>query len=161
MAFDPFVFVIGSTIAVVIIVIALRFVSSNATRRWNRHKAETVGKWAAEGVEFVRGPKGCQFGGLESMGIHRMVRGIGFVALTAGDLRVTRSTPPGVWIINYRQIKKVTIQPAFMGRRSQKTPFVVVRFSQDGQPDKLAFQVDDYRAWAEALAQAARVRLEG
>lgn len=126
-------------------------------RRWNQHKAATVGKWEREGIEFVRGPAGGQFGGLESDGSKRVVRGIGFVVMTETDLRVTRAQPPGIWCITYKQIKGITIQPAFMGHRAKKTPFIVVRFVKEGQKDKLGFQVNNFETWAEELAEAAGV----
>jgi hypothetical protein len=131
------------------------------SRRWNRHKAVTVDRWEAEGVEFVRGPVGGQFGGLESMGLKNLITGVGFVVLTDKELRVTCSTPYSQdWQISYRQIKGVSLQPAFMGRRSRKTPFIVVRFKKEGQADKLAFQVKAFEEWAEELAQRARVSLK-
>jgi hypothetical protein len=129
-------------------------------RRWNKHKADTVDKWEAEGIEYVRGPAGGQFGGLESMGEKQIVRGVGFVVMTENDLRVTRATPPGTWCVTYKQIKGVTIQPAFMGHTTQKTPFIVVRFVKDGQKDKLAFLVKNYVEWAEELAETAGVNLK-
>jgi hypothetical protein len=47
-----------------------------------------------------------------------------------------------------------------MGNRGQKTPFIVVRFTKEGQLDKLGFQVGEHEAWAKALAQAAKVSLK-
>jgi hypothetical protein len=129
-------------------------------RRWNRHKAETVGRWQAEGIEFERGPAGGRFGGLESMGDKKVTAGIGFAVLTHKDLRVTRVTPFGVWCIPFKQIKGVTLQPTFLGQSSKKVPFIVVRFVQDAQADKLAFKVNDYQAWAKDLAKAARVSVK-
>ena len=114
----------------------------------------------AEGIEFVRGPAGGQFGGLESTGEKRIIRGVGFVVMTRNDLRVTRATPPGTWCITYKQIKGVTIQPAFMGHTTQKTPFIVVRFVKDGKKDKLGFLVKDFAEWAEELAETAGVNLK-
>ena len=136
------IIIIGVIIFVVILVL-FRLLIKNISRSWNRHKAETVDKWEEEGVEFIRGPKGSQFGGLESMGVHKVIRGVGFAAITNKDLRVTRSVPSEIWSIPLKQIKKITIQPAFMGNRSKKTPFIVVRFKQDGKTDKLGFQVKE------------------
>jgi hypothetical protein len=129
------------------------------TFRWNRHKARTVSKWEAEGIEFRRGPRGGQFGGLESMGMKRVIRGIGYVALTGHDLRVTRAVPSAAWCISYKQIKSVTIQPSFLGEAG-KSPFIVVRFVKDGQADKLGFKVKEVEEWAEDLAEAAGVALK-
>jgi hypothetical protein len=75
-------------------------------------------------------------------------------------LRVTRATPPGAWCITYKQIKGVTIQPAFMGHTTQKTPFIVVRFVKDGKKDKLGFLVKNYEEWAKNLAETAGVNLK-
>ncbi len=125
------------------------------SRRWNKHRAQTVSKWEAEGVTFRRGPVGGQFGGLESMGVSRVVRGIGFVALTDKDLRVTRATAPAAeWRIPLKKMKSVTIQPAFMGHRG-KSPFIVVRFVKDGKKDRLGFQVGEFEAWANDVAREA------
>jgi len=129
-------------------------------QRWKRHKAETVGQWEAAGVEFTRGPVGGQFGGLESMGEKKVIRGIGLVMLTEQDLRVTRATPSAAWCVTFKQIKGVTIQSTFLGKSSQRTPFIVVRFVKDGQSDRLAFKVKDYETWAKDLAKAARVSLK-
>lgn len=150
---------IAPLIAVGIFVL-LGFFRLTVARRWNRHKAETVSRWEAEGVQFVRGPVGGQFGGLESMGAARVVRGIGLVVLTGHDVRVTRATPSAAWIIPFRQIKSVLLRPEFLGKTGQKTPFIVVRFVQGGQADRLGFQVKDYMEWAQALADAAGVPLK-
>ena len=128
-------------------------------RRWGGHKKVTVDKWQSEGVEFIRGPSGAQFGGLESMGAKRVITGIGLAVMTDKDLRVTRAQPVGSWIVTYKQIKGVSICWKFLGEVSKKTPFIVVRFVKDGQPDKLGFRVNDYEAWAEELAEQAGVSL--
>jgi hypothetical protein len=132
----------------------------SVARRWNQHKAETVGRWEAEEVEFVRGPVGGQFAGLESTGVNRVIRGIGFAVMTDKDLRVTRATPSGTWCVTYKQIKGITIQPSFLGHTGKKAPIIVVRFVKDGKKDKLGFQVKDFEAWAEDLAEAAGVSLK-
>ena len=129
------------------------------SRHWNKHKAATIGKWAAEDIEFKRGPIGGQFGGLESTGAKQVIRGVGFIVMTDKDLRVTRATPPATWCVTYKQIKGVAIQPSFLEHRG-KTPFIVVRFIKDGQADKLGFLVRDFEAWAEDLAEAAGVALK-
>jgi len=129
-------------------------------RRWNQHRARTIGKWEAEGIEFIHGPAGSQFGGLESTGAKRVLRGVGLVVMTEKDLRVTRATPPGTWCITYKQIKGVTIQPEFLEHRPKKVPYIVVRFVKDGQTDKLGFLVKDPETWAKELAQATHVSLK-
>lgn len=146
-------------LVLVVIMAGLGFFRFTVGRRWNRHKAETVSKWEAEGIEFKRGPVGGQFGGLESMGEKGVIRGIGFIILTDRDLRVTRATPSAAWCIPFPQIKSVMIRPTFLGKTGQ-TPFIVVRFVKDGQADRLAFQVKEFEAWSEALAQAAQVSLK-
>ena len=158
--FNVFLLVIAVPVIIIVVIILFRLFTNMLTRRWNQHKAETVDKWHAEGVEFVRGPKGVQFGGLESMGINRVTRGVGLAVITAKDLRLTRSVPSEAWCITFKQIKGVAIQPAFMGKPSKNTPFIVVRFKKDGRADKLGFQVKDFEEWADDLAQAARVRLK-
>jgi hypothetical protein len=158
---DPNLVVIGSAVLILTLAVVFQLVTMYISRRWRRHQAATVDRWKAEGVEFIRGPAGGQFGGLESMGLNKLISGVGFVVMTDKDLRVTCSTPyTQEWQISYRQIKGVTIQPAFMGRRSRKTPFIVVRFKKEGQADKLAFQVKDFETWATELAQKAKVSLK-
>ena len=157
---DPTSLVIISGLAILLIAAGIIGMPLLATRRWNKHKAETVARWVADGVTFVREPKGGKFGGLESTGVSRAMTGIGYIALTDKDLRVTRVTPFGAWIVSFRQIKSVTLRSAFLGNRSKKTPYIVVRFVQDGQADKLGFQVNDFEAWAADLAQAAGVSLK-
>ena len=130
------------------------------SRNWNKHKQATVDKWQTEGVEFIRGPVGGQFSGLESTGVKRNITGIGLVVMTEKDLRVTRARPLGSWIVTYKQIKGVSIRWKFMGEVGKKTPFIVARFVKDGQPDKLGFRVNNYEEWAEALAEAAGVTLK-
>jgi len=136
------------------------FVSRRVFHTWNRHKAETVHRWESEGVQFVRGPVGGQFAGLESLGPDRSMKGIGFVALTENDLRVTRSVPSEVWILTYKQIKGVALQSKFLGRQAKKSQFIVVRFVKDGEKDKLAFMVNEAEEWGKDLAQAAQVKLK-
>ena len=155
----PLAFIASATVVMVVVFVLLHLFFKLISRRWNKHKAETVDKWEAEGIEFVRGPTGARFGGLESMGIDRVLRGIGLVLITDKDLRVTRSSPLGTWCVPFKQIKGVTIQPAFMGHRG-KTPFIVVRFKKEGEADKLGFQVKDCEAWASDLAEAAGVRVK-
>jgi hypothetical protein len=130
-------------------------------RRWRQHKAATVDKWQAAGVKFTRGPVGGQCGGLESRGAAKVASNVGYVALTDQEVRLTRVTPEGVWCIPFKQIKGVTLQGDFLGQSSRKVPFIVVRFSQDGQTDKLGFKVKDYPVWAKEIAKAARVSLKG
>jgi hypothetical protein len=146
-------------LVLVVIMAGLGFFRFTVGRRWNRHKAETVSKWEAEGIEFKRGPVGGQFGGLESMGEKGVIRGIGFIILTDRDLRVTRATPSAAWCIPFPQIKSVMIRPTFLGKTG-KTPFIVVRFVEDGQADRLAFQVKAFEEWAKALSEAAQVSLK-
>jgi hypothetical protein len=152
-------FLMIGPLVLVAIMAGLGFFRFTVGRRWNRHKAETVSTWEAEGIEFKLGPVGGQFGGLESMGEQGVVRGIGFVALTDHDLRVTRATPSAAWCISFPQIKSVMLRPSFLGK-SGKTPFIVVRFVKDGQADRLGFQVKAFEEWAEAVAQAAQVSLK-
>ncbi|MEM7343836.1 MAG: hypothetical protein AAF485_06305 [Chloroflexota bacterium] len=135
-------------------------ISRRVTHRWNRHRAETVAQWEQAGLEFIRGPAGGQFIGLESLGPDRSLRGLGFVALTEQDLRVTRSVPSEVWILTYKQIKGVTLQSKFLGREAKTNPFIVVRFVKDGKKDKLAFSVKEGKDWAKDLARVAKVKMK-
>ena len=64
---NPVLLVIGGIVVTGIILVLFQLLTHTISRRWNKHKAETVDKWEAEGIEFVRGPSGGQFGGLESM----------------------------------------------------------------------------------------------
>ena len=147
-------------IGLVIVAVLFWWFRFSLSRRWGKHKKATVDKWQSEGVEFVRGPAGAQFGGLESMGAKRVITGIGLAVMTEKDLRVTRAQPLGSWIVTYKQIKGVSIRWKFMGEVGKKTPFIVARFVKDGQPDKLGFRVNNYEEWAEALAEAAGVTLK-
>lgn len=147
-------------IGLVIVVVLFWWFRFSLGRRWNKHKKATVDKWQAAGVEFIRGPSGGQFGGLESMGAKRAITGIGLVVMTAKDLRVTRAQPLASWIVTYKQIKGVSLRWKFLGEVSKKTPFIVVRFVKDGQPDKLGFRVNNYEEWAEELAKKAGVTLK-
>lgn len=156
---EIFFTILFSFILIALTLWAARFFTGGISRRWNKHKAETVDQWEAEGIQFRQGPVGGQFGGLESMGVKRAITGIGFMALTDKDLRVTRATPPQVWCISYKQIKGVTLQRTFLGKQSKKTAFIVVRFKQGGKADKLGFQVREAEVWAEELARYARVSL--
>lgn len=94
------------------------------------------------------------------MGEKGAITGIGFMALTTKDLRVTRANPSAEWHLSFRQIKGVAIQPAFLGKKSKKTPFIVVRFKQEGKADKLSFQVNDFENWAKVLAKKAGVSVK-
>ena len=147
-------------IGLIIVAVLFWWFRFSLGRRWGTHKKATVDKWQAEGVEFIRGPSGAQFGGLESMGTKRVITGIGLAVMTTKDLRVTRAQPAGSWIVTYKQIKGVSIRWKFLGEASKKTPFIVIRFIKDGQPDKLGFRVNDYEAWAAELAEKAGVTLK-
>ena len=157
---DPIVIIISSAVILTIPIAIFYLANTYVARRWRKHQAETVAKWEADGVEFTHGPVGGQFGGLESMGEKGVITGIGFMALTTKDLRVTRANPSAEWHLSFRQIKGVAIQPAFLGKKSKKTPFIVVRFKQEGKADKLSFQVNDFENWAKVLAKKAGVSLK-
>jgi len=158
---NPVTLIVVSSLIFLVVAVLSVGLPRLISHRWNKHKAQTVHKWEAAGIKFQRGPNGGKFGGLESMGVSRVITGVGYVALTAKDLRVTRVTPFGEWIVSFKQIKSIAVQSAFMGNHSQKTPFIVVRFVKDGQADKLGFQVNDYKDWAADLARAAKVSLKG
>jgi hypothetical protein len=53
----------------------------------------------------------------------------------------------------------VTIQPTYLGHRG-KTPFIVVRFTNEGELDRLGFQVKEVDTWAQKLAELAGVKLK-
>ena len=161
MEINGVILVVSGTIVLIIILGIFRWVTGSAAKTWNYHKAETVDKWAAEGVEFVKGPTGSKFGGLESTGYFRVIRGIGFSVLTPTDLRVTRSSPLDAWVIPFDRINAITIQSAYLGQPSKKTPFIVVNFdTEEDETDDLGFQVPDYEDWAEEIAEAAGVDLQ-
>lgn len=161
MNIDGLVLVAAGTVALVVILGIFRWITGSAARSWAYHKAETVDKWAAEGIEFLKGPTGSKFGGLESTGYFRVIRGIGLTVLTPTDLRVTRSSPSDAWCIPFERINAVTIQSAYLGQPSKKTPFIVVNFETDeGESDDLGFQIPDHEAWAEAIAEAAGVDVQ-
>lgn len=148
-----------STVILVVVVVAVGTASRRLGRNWNKHRADTIDKWNEEGVEYTMEPVVCQFGGLDSVGEARQLRGAGYAALTTKDLRVTRVVPSESWILNYKQIKGITLARHFKGKVVNKTPFIVVKFSKEGQADKLAFQVKDVETWAKALAAATGVKI--
>ena len=149
------------SIAILLLIFAgTQYFGRMLTRRWNQHKGETVGEWAAEGVSFTLGPTGIKFTGLESMST-RSPSGLGYAVLTDHDFRVTCALPATrFWIISYKQIKGVALKDKFMGKSAKETPFIVVRFTKDAETDRLAFQVKDTEPWATRLAQAAGVSLK-
>lgn len=151
--------VLSSVITLVILLLIVGF-PALVSRNWKRHRGETVERWTAEGITFIKGPVGGKFMGVESIGSNKNTTGIGFIVLTDLDLRVTRASPSGEWHIPLQQIKGVMLRSKFMDQVSKKTPFIVVRFVADGHKDKLAFQVNDAVAWASELAQAAGVKLK-
>ncbi len=157
---DPFLFVIISGVVVLALFGVVWLIRARLTHSWNRHKAETVTQWENDGVEFIRGPAGGQFTGLKSLGPDRSMAGIGFVAITESDLRVTRSVPSKAWIIKHKQIKGVSLQSKFLGREAKTTQFIIVRFTADGEKDEIGFLVKDALEWAEDLAQVAQVKLK-
>ncbi|MDM8528840.1 hypothetical protein QUF58_11625 [Anaerolineales bacterium HSG24] len=140
MDINNFIWFSGLIFGVMMVVfLVIRVFVGRINRVWNKHRAETVDKWNTEDIEYILEPIGGQFGGLESMGEKMVIRGVGFVALTNKDLRVTRSTPSGQWIINFRQIKKIITRHYFLGKRSDKVPFIVIRFVKDSKKDRLGF----------------------
>ena len=153
------IIVISSSVTLIILLLIIGF-PALISRNWKRHQAETVERWAADGITFIKGPVGGKFMGVESIGSNKNTTGIGFIVLTDQDLRVTRASPSREWHIPFQQIKGVMLRSKFMDQTSQKTPFIVVRFVEGGHKDKLAFQVNDAVAWASELAQAAGVKLK-
>ncbi len=151
---------IAGSLALVLVVSLFYLFNRTVTRRWQKHRAETIETWEAEGIEFVLGPEGCQFGGLESTGSRKVIRGIGYTVVTSKDLRVTRSAPSEVQHITHKQIKRVQLMDEYLDHQSNTTPFIVVGFKRKGQKDKLGFQVKPYQEWAEKIAQLAGVRLK-
>jgi hypothetical protein len=145
-------------IAFVVVVIGVVVFRTLVSIRWNRHRAKTVGKWSTEGIEFILGPVGSQFGGFESSG--NVDHSIGLAVMTDKDFRITRAATSESWCITYKQIKGVSTRSNYLGYTAKKTPFIVVRFVKDGKKDKLGFQINNYEAWAEELAQAANVTLK-
>ncbi|GAB4448038.1 MAG: hypothetical protein Kow0031_30580 [Anaerolineae bacterium] len=149
-----------SMVLLLLIFGGVRWFSGSLTRRWNRHKQETVEQWAAEGVSFALGPTAIKFSGVESLG-SRSPNGVGYALLTDTDLRVTCALPSTqAWIVTFRQIKGVALKYRFLGKSAKTDPFVVVRFTKDAETDRLAFQLKGAAPWAEQLAQAARVTLK-
>ncbi len=151
---------IAGTLALILVVGLFYLFNYTVTRRWKKHRAETIETWEAEGIEFVLGPEGCQFGGLESTGSRKAIRGIGYAVVTSKDLRVTRSAPSDVQRVTYKQIKMVRLMDEYLSHQSNTTPFIVVSFKRKGQKDKLGFQVKPYEKWAETLANLAQVQLK-
>jgi hypothetical protein len=161
MEINTLLLVVSGTVALLIILGIFRWVTGTAARTWNQHKIETIDKWEAEGVEFIKGPTGSKFGGLESTGYFRVIRGIGLTVLTPTDLRVTRSAPTDAWCIPFDKINAVTIQSAYLGQPSKKSPFIVIDFDTEaGESDTLGFQIPNHNEWAEEIAKAAGVELQ-
>jgi hypothetical protein len=147
-------------LALLIVVGVVYFMGHSVSRRWNNHKAETLDRWAAEGVEFTFGPAASQFGGLQSMG-QAVKRGIGYAVLTQTDLRVTCAIPRTQWwAVPFKQITEVTLATNFLGKSASQTPFIVIHFKDNDNIDRLGFQVKDAETWAEKVANAAGVILK-
>lgn len=145
---------IGSILVVTLLPLAVVF---GLLIWWLRRKKVAVTRqWEQEGVIFRRGPEAANFSGLESKG-PAQVRGNGFIALTEQDLRVTRVLPPAEWHIPFPQIKTVTLEPSFLGKR-RTSQVLVISFESDGQPDRLGVYVSDGPAWVEAISNAAGLR---
>lgn len=111
--------------------------------------------WEQEGRIFLQGPTGINFSGLESKGLAQ-IRGNGFMALTDQDLRITRAVPAAEWRIPHRQIKGVTLQSSFLGKR-RGMKVLVIAFEQAGQPDRIGIYVRNSATWLEAIANAAEL----
>lgn len=149
-----------SIVAMLLIFGGMRWFSGSLTRHWNRHKSETMDLWAAEGETFVLGPTAIKFSGIESLG-SRSPGGVGYAVLTKTDLRVTCALPTTrFWIVSVRQVKGVALKSRFMGKFANTEPFIVVRFTQNSETDRLAFQLKEGKPWAQQLAQAAGVPLK-
>ena len=147
-------------IIILVVLIGAILVPRLMARRWKQHERLTVDVWKKEGISFRRGPVGGKLAGVESRSGLRQQMSIGYLAMTEKDLRLTRLHPFGVWIITYRQIKGIELKKTFIGNRAKTVPFVIVRFVQDGQADKIGFQVNDFEAWANDLAEAANVKVK-
>jgi hypothetical protein len=148
-------------VVMLLTIIGARLITSRMSRNWIKHRAVTIDAWQAEGIEFVHGPTVCQFGGLGSMSPGQLLeRGPGYAVLTLNDLRVSRVHPSDSWIVTLRQIKGVSLARKFKGKVVNKTPFIIVKFTTDGQSDKIAFQVKEYETWATTLANAAGVKIK-
>lgn len=120
-----------------------------------RHKAALTKAWLREGVVFLRGPTGANVSGLESQGMVQ-VRGNGVIALTGDDLRITRAAPSAEWRIPFDQIKEVTLESSFLGKR-RSMQVLVITFAEDGQPaDRIGVYVRQPQAWLEAIKQMAK-----
>jgi hypothetical protein len=121
---------------------------------WLRHqKQQVINRWEQEGRVFLNRPVGINFSGQESRGMAQ-IRGNGFMALTDQDLRIMRAGPPAEWRISHHQIKEVTLEPAFLGKR-RGMRVLVVTFEQAGQRDRLGVYVRAAAAWKEDIARAA------
>ncbi len=122
---------------------------------WLRRKKATITReWEREGVVFLLGPAGINFSGIESKGMGQ-IRGNGFMALTQHDLRITRAVPAAEWRIPHNQIKQVSLESSFLGKRRGMMKVLVVTFEQAGQSDRVGVYVRDSNAWVEAIVKAA------
>ena len=147
-------------LALLIVIGVVYFMGRSVSRRWNNHKAETIDRWATEGVEFTHGPASSQFGGLESME-HNITRGIGYAVLTPADLRVTCAIPRTEWwVVPLKQITGITLAYNFLGKSAKQTPFIVIHYKDNDNIDRLGFQVKDAETWATEVANAAGVTLK-
>jgi len=158
-SFDYMLACFISVILVMVVIGFTRLMSGSAAKKWKAHRAETVELWEADGVEFVLGPSGGRFCGLESMGDKFGERDFGIIAITTEDLRVTRMSPTTVWSIPFNEFESIAFETEFMGNRAAKTPFIVVEFTQNEQVDTIGFQIAAYDEWAEKLADLANVPL--
>jgi hypothetical protein len=81
------------------------------------------------------------------------------MALTDQDLRIMRAVPPAEWRIRHHQIKEVTLEPAFLGKR-RGMKVLVITFEQARRRDRLGVYVRAAAAWKEAIARAAGLDFE-
>lgn len=158
-SFDYMLACFISVILVMVVIGVTRLLSGSAAKNWKVHRAETVEQWEADGIEFVLGPSGGRFCGLESMGDKFGERDFGIIAITTEDLRVTRMSPTTVWLIPFNEFESIAFESEFMGNHATKTPFIAVEFTQDGEVDTIGFQIAAYDEWAEKLADLADVPL--
>ena len=120
---------------------------------WLRRKGKSVAReWEREGRLFLQGPVGINFSGIGSKGMGQ-VRGNGFMALTDKDLRITRAVPSTEWRLLHRNIKGVSLETSFLGKRRGRMQVLVIDFDQNDQPDRIGVYVRNSGDWMEEIVR--------
>ena len=123
---------------------------------WLRRKKEAITRqWGKEGLVFFTRTGQRQFFRFRIK--RAWDRSAGTVlSLSPGKICASVAPfPQAEWRIPYDQIKQVTLEASFLGKRKSAN-VLVITFEHDGQPDRLGVYVRDDTAWVKAIATGSR-----